>query len=110
VVNDPGLVACARTALGAIQPKGPEIVPFATMAGEDFSEFSRRKPSVFYFLGAGNGSKGACFPHHHPQFAIDEGVLRLGVEIHVRTALQFFASRAGNGSEPGRSGESRSKI
>jgi amidohydrolase len=78
-----------------MQADGPEFGPLVTMAGEDFSEFSLRKPSVFIFLGAGNTGKGASFPHHNPRFAIDEDVLRLGVEIQVRTALQYFASRPG---------------
>jgi amidohydrolase len=95
LVNDPGLVACARAALAAMEADGPEIGPLVTMAGEDFSEFSLRKPSVFIFLGAGNARKGASFPHHNPRFVIDEDVLRLGVEIQVRTALQYFASRPG---------------
>jgi amidohydrolase len=73
----------------------PEIVSFVSMAGEDFSEFAVRAPSAFYFLGAGNASKNTCFPHHHPRFDIDEDVLGVGVEMHVRSALAFF-EKAGN--------------
>lgn len=68
----------------------PEIVSFVSMAGEDFSEFAARVPGAFYFLGAGNPAKKAHFPHHHPKFNIDEDVLSVGVEMHVRAALSFF--------------------
>ena len=68
----------------------PEIISFVSMAGEDFSEFAARAPSAYYFLGAGNASKKTCFPHHHPRFNIDEDVLAVGVEMHVRSALAFF--------------------
>ena len=73
----------------------PEIISFVSMAGEDFSEFAARAPSAFYFLGAGNAAKKTCFPHHHPRFDIDEDVLGVGVEMHVRSAMAFFEN-AGN--------------
>ena len=68
----------------------PEIVSFVSLAGEDFSEFAARVPGTFYFIGAGNPAKETHFPHHHPRFDIDEDVLRVGVEMHVRGALNFF--------------------
>ncbi len=61
-----------------------------TMAGDDFSEFTLQVPSVYYFIGAGNKEKKADFPHHHPRFDIDEDVLATGVEMHVRTILEFL--------------------
>ncbi len=66
------------------------IIPYVCMAGEDFSEFASRVPSVFYFVGTGNKDKGTDFPHHHPRFNIDEDTLALGVEMHVRTALSLL--------------------
>jgi len=67
-----------------------QIVSYISLAGEDFSEFAARVPGVFYFVGAGNRQKETDFPHHHPRFNIDEDVLKLGVEMHVRTALQYL--------------------
>lgn len=66
-----------------------EVRPMVTLAGEDFSEFACRAPSVFYFLGAGIPD-AVNHPHHHPRFDIDERVLPVGVEMHVRAALQYF--------------------
>lgn len=62
----------------------------SVMLGEDFSEFSERVPSTFIFLGVANKEKGTDYPHHHPKFNIDEDVLPIGVEIHVRTALEYL--------------------
>lgn len=62
----------------------------AVMLGEDFSEFSISVPSCFYFVGAGNTEKETEYGHHHPKFNIDEDALPIGVEMHVRTALEYL--------------------
>jgi amidohydrolase len=63
---------------------------YRTMIGEDFSEFSLRVPSAFYFIGTGNPEKETDYPHHHPRFNIDEEALRIGLEMHIRTALEYL--------------------
>jgi amidohydrolase len=90
VVNDIKLLEIVRSA--ALQTLGDEnnIVRNVSTAGEDFSEFSSRIPGFFYFLGCGNGLEETCFPHHHPRFNIDEEALKIGVEMHVRTALAYL--------------------
>jgi amidohydrolase len=92
LVNHREMAALVRSvACEEIEPS-PEIVSLVTLAGEDFSEFAALVPGAFYFLGAGNAADGVPFPHHHPRFDIDEAVLGVGVEMHVRTALRFFAN------------------
>jgi amidohydrolase len=90
VENDKKLVELVR--LAALQTLDDEknIIHNVSTAGEDFSEFSSRIPGVFYFLGCNNGSPETCFPHHHPRFNIDEEVLKIGVEMHVRTAYAYL--------------------
>ena len=68
------------------------VVPYVTMAGEDFSEFSKEIPSTFYFVGVGNKDKGTDYPHHHPKFDMDEDALATGVEMHVRSALEYLSN------------------
>ena len=81
--NSPAMVEVAREA--ATQAVGGEnIQPYYCMGGEDFAEFSHRVPSCFFFVGSGSAHKGSDFPHHHPQFTIDEDVLPLGVEMFLR--------------------------
>ncbi len=93
LVNDRALTEVVKSVAQQIL-EGPstseQIVSYISLAGEDFSEFAARVPGVFYFVGAGNRQKETDFPHHHPRFNIDEDVLKLGVEMHVRTALQYL--------------------
>ncbi|MFC1803817.1 amidohydrolase, partial [Thermoproteota archaeon] len=77
----------AEEVVGSENIVGEEI---RTMIGEDFAEFSLRVPSCFYFIGTGNPEKGTDFPHHSPRFKIDEGSLPIGVEMHIKTALEYF--------------------
>lgn len=81
--NDPAMVEAVRAA--ARQAVGDKnIISYYCMGGEDFAEFSHRVPSCFFFTGTSNPEKGTNFPHHHPQFKIDEQSLPLGVEIFLR--------------------------
>lgn len=66
------------------------FMKYRSMAGEDFSEYSQLTPSMLYFLGVGNEEKNTHYPHHHPKFNIDEDILKYGVEMHVRSALNFL--------------------
>jgi amidohydrolase len=60
------------------------------MAGEDFSDYLAQAPGTFAFVGFNNPAKDADYPHHHPKFKIDEDALAIGVELHVRTALEML--------------------
>lgn len=79
-----------------IQVVGEENIldkDISVMLGEDFSEFSNRVPGVFYFVGVGNKGKGTDYPHHHPKFDIDEDALAIGLEMHVRTTLEYLRKK-----------------
>lgn len=92
VSNDPTMTNVVRKI--AIDMVGEEnLVPYQTMAGEDFSEFTLEIPSTFYFVGMGNKDKGTDYPHHHPKFNIDEDALEIGVEMHVRSALEYLTKK-----------------
>jgi amidohydrolase len=92
LVNHREMTALVQAVAERELEPAPEIVSFVSLAGEDFSEFAARVPGAFYFLGAGNSGKQTDFPHHHPRFNIDEDVLTVGIEMHVRAALAFFSS------------------
>jgi len=79
-----------------------------TMAGEDFSFFLNEKPGCFFFLGCAveentsntnddiktNDTNNATsntniiYPHHKPNFKVDERVLIVGVQIMVGIVLE----------------------
>ncbi|SDL05423.1 M20 metallopeptidase family protein [Halarsenatibacter silvermanii] len=60
------------------------------MLGEDFAEYGYHAPLAFCFLGIADEDKGTHYPHHHPRFDIDENMLTVGTELHVRNALAFL--------------------
>ncbi|QNO14712.1 amidohydrolase [Alkalicella caledoniensis] len=92
VVNDAKMAGFVKGIAASIVGQ-ENIVPYVTMAGEDFSEFTIGIPSTLYFVGAGNEAKDAHYPHHHPKFNIDEDSLSIGVEMHVRTALEYLSPK-----------------
>lgn len=69
---------------------GENIVSYQTMAGEDFSEFTKEIPSCLFFVGTKNEEKQTHYPHHHSKFNIDEESLKLGVEMHIRNTLKYL--------------------
>lgn len=95
VINDVKMAALSRGIAEKILGGVDRVVEHASMAGEDFSAFSSRVPSVFAFLGAADRKKGTDFPHHNARFNIDEDVMVLGVEFFVRTAIEYF-KKGGN--------------
>jgi len=89
LVNHRGMCDLLNTVAVSHLSAPLEPVSLVTLAGEDFSEFAARAPSVFCLLGAGKRD-AYNYPHHHARFDIDESVLQPGVELLVRGALQFF--------------------
>jgi len=91
VANDEKMVAIAyQAALGCLGDENFITADLRSMGGEDFSEFIRDVPGVFYFIGSGNREKKTMYSHHHPCFNIDEDALLIGAEMYVRMALQYF--------------------
>lgn len=88
--NDERLVPAIRKAAIETFEQEDIFVEHRNMAGEDFAEFSQRVPSLFYFIGNGNKEKETHYPHHHPCFKLDEETLKYGVEMHVRSVLDFL--------------------
>ena len=84
VINDAALAAIVRDAAGP--QRVIDMKPL--MAGDDFSAYLRAAPGCFFFVGAGNSK---AFPHHHPNFTIDERALPIGIETLAETALRFLA-------------------
>jgi len=89
IINDPDMTKLVETTAEEVLGNSSRIISYISTAGEDFSEFADRVPSAFYFIGAGSKEE-SHYPHHHPRFNIDEDVMLIGVEMHVRSALEFF--------------------
>ncbi|MFB9995442.1 amidohydrolase [Deinococcus oregonensis] len=83
VVNDAELVKRYRQLVE--QELGESVlmdVP-PEMGAEDFSEFLRHAPGVYFLVGAGNAARGITAPHHHPRFTFDEEALTPLVQLLV---------------------------
>ena len=95
VINDAHMTelvrAAAADAVGAAQVlSGPRWMP-----SEDYSEFTRRVPSCYFFVGSRNEETGQVWGHHHPKFDFDERALSIGVETMVGAALRYLDENAG---------------
>jgi len=91
VINDYDMTKLVKfTAEKLLGNNSNKIRSYISTAGEDFSEFSDIVPSVFYFVGTGNKEKESHYPHHSSRFNIDEDTMLIGLEILVRSALEFF--------------------
>lgn len=65
-----------------------------TMGGEDFAFLAQEIPSTFFFIGQGSGGDEVHhipptdYGLHHPKFALDENIMRIGVELHLNLSLR----------------------
>ena len=72
------------------------------MVSEDFSFYSDKAPSAFFFLGCGNKEKGTTHPHHSPCFDIDDDALPVGAALMATFCRNFDEGVAASLREGGR--------
>jgi len=93
--NNPALVAQSVPSLKkALGEKNIMEVNWATGA-EDFSFYGTKAPSFFMFLGAKNPawSTQQAFPHHTPDFMLDDSQLDAGVKVFCQLVFDFVKPR-----------------
>lgn len=90
LINDKKLVYLMKSVASNTFGTEFNIDNFTGLMGEDFAEVSHRVPSVMTFLGVHNEEKGNVYPQNHPQFSIDEDVMKFGAELHIRAALKYL--------------------
>ncbi|WP_352399255.1 amidohydrolase [Anaerotignum sp.] len=90
LINDKKLVYLMKSVASNTFGTEFNIDSFTGLMGEDFAEVSHRVPSVMTFLGVHNEEKGNVFPQNHPQFSIDEDVMKFGAELQIRAALKYL--------------------
>ena len=62
----------------------------ATTGGEDFSFFQEKVPGIYFFLGGMTPGNTESFPHHTPDFKIDDSGLLLGVKALTELSLDYL--------------------
>ncbi|BFH61565.1 M20 family metallopeptidase [Paenibacillus azoreducens] len=59
------------------------------MPAEDFSYYLQKIPGCFMFVGAGNESLQAVYPHHHPRFDFDESAMLGAAKLLVAMTQSY---------------------
>ena len=88
--NDPELVIQMLPSLKEAAGKENVIGIKAKTGAEDFSYFQKEIPGFFFFLGGMTPGNTESFPHHTPDFFIDESGLLLGVKALSQMSLDYL--------------------
>ena len=88
--NDPQLTALMVPSLEAVAGKENIKIMKATTGGEDFSYFQEVVPGFYFFLGGMTPGNSTPYPHHTPDFIIDESGLLLGVKAMTQVSLDYL--------------------
>ena len=91
--NDPALVTQMLPTMKRIAGETNIQTQKAITGAEDFSYFQRKVPGFFFFLGGMTPGNTASFPHHTPDFLIDDSGLLLGVKTLTEMSLDYLNSR-----------------
>jgi amidohydrolase len=89
LVNDPAMAEFVLDKAHSILGEDCVMDIDPVMGGEDFSYFLQKVPGAFLFFGMGDGMD---FPHHHPEFDMDEKALAPACQLMTGIALDFLDS------------------
>lgn len=114
-MNDDGLFPFASKCAGLVAESGKHTPVDPTMGAEDFAFLAQGVPAAFFFLGQGGDGQvdakktsgcGKCCGRvptnlglHHPEFNLDEDVLKRGVALFVTLALRSLKDLSEAGIE-----------
>jgi len=62
----------------------------AITGAEDFSFFQKEVPGLYFFLGGMTPGNKEAFPHHTPDFFIDESGMLLGVKTFIQMSIDYL--------------------
>lgn len=88
--NDLELTAQMLPTLEGVAGKENVVLVKATTGGEDFSFFQEKVPGFYFFLGGMTPGNTQPFPHHTPDFKIDDSGLKLGVKAMSQLAIDYL--------------------
>jgi amidohydrolase len=90
--NNPTLTELMIPTLEAVAGKNNVSLQKAVTGAEDFSFFAQKIPGFFFFLGGMSKGKNPedVFPHHTPDFFIDESGMLLGVKALCNLTLDYM--------------------
>jgi amidohydrolase len=91
-INDKKITELVRRAAEKTVGKTKITEAEKTMGGEDMAFYLREVPGCYFFLGSSNNNKGINSPHHSSTFNFDEDCMIKGIEILIRTIIEYLGS------------------
>jgi amidohydrolase len=88
--NDPELTARMVPTLETIAGKENVVNSKATTGGEDFSYYQELVPGFYFFLGGMVPGNTTPYPHHTPDFQVEDDGMLLGVKVMSQVALDYL--------------------
>ncbi|WP_421809507.1 amidohydrolase [Flagellimonas sp.] len=88
--NDLDLTAQMAPTLEKVAGKENVTIHKAITGAEDFSYFQEKVPGMFFLLGGMTPGTTESFPHHTPDFKIDDSGLLLGVKTMTQLTLDYL--------------------
>jgi len=89
--NDPELVSQMIPTLQRVAGDENIQTQKAVTGAEDFSYYQREVPGFFFFLGGMTPGNEEPYPHHTPDFKIDEDGLMLGVKALTELSIDYLS-------------------
>jgi len=92
VMNDEYMSGFVAEAVQKIleQDKVVTQISSALMGSDDFANYAKKIPGVYFFLCTNNKEKNIVYANHNPGFDIDEDVLWEGVAAYTAIAMEYL--------------------
>ncbi|TLP74132.1 amidohydrolase [Maribacter sp. ACAM166] len=90
--NNPELTAQMVPTIEAVAGKDNVIIAKAVTGAEDFSFYQEKVPGLFFFLGGMTPGTTESYPHHTPDFLIDDSGMLLGVKTLTQMSFDYLNS------------------
>lgn len=88
--NEPALVDQMLPTMQRVAGAANVQTQKAITGAEDFSYFQKEAPGFFFFLGGMTPGTKESFPHHTPDFKIDDSGMLLGVKTLTEMSLDYL--------------------
>lgn len=88
--NDPTLTAQMLPSLIQVAG-GDNVIEIKAITGaEDFSFFAEEVPGLYFFIGGRGPNTTEAYPHHTPDFQIDESGMLIGVKAFLQLSMDYL--------------------
>ncbi len=90
VVNDGTVTDLVEAASQDLLGRDHVIRTVPHSPSDDVSEFLSHLPGCYFFVGGAN-AEGTSGMHHSPTFSVEDGALRVGAGVVLRSAIAMAA-------------------